>query len=273
MMSEDDEVTISYLILCHDNPDRIVRLITRILSDDETGQVIIHFDKNSSRAKFDELKTRLHGTSRCHILENRVRCGWGQWSLVESSLLMLKYSLDNIGSEYNYLLSEVCYPLTKLDSLKKYLYSNRGADFIESQDCTWIKGGITHDRYLYRHIFNKNKYPRLHKYSYLMQKKLSIKKNVPQELSVRFGSQWWCLTKETCGFVLNNRDKYSSLFKYSWIPDECFFQTLVNLQDRTLLGSLTYYEFDKNGKPKIYKSLPFKLVEKHYFFIRKYSNE
>jgi len=266
-MSEDAEVTISYLILCHDSPDRIVRLVTRILSDDETGQVVIHFDKNSSRAKFNELKARLHGTSRCHILEHRVRCGWGQWSLVNATLKMLYISLE-FKSSYYYLLSEFCYPINNLGELKRFLYNNNGAGYIESKASDWVKGGIKEDRYLYRHFFNKLKSPLLHKYSYRLQKFIGVKKKLPHDVVVKFGSQWWCLPHDIVVDIMECKEKYNKIFKNSWIPDESYFQTVASRVSGNLVGkSLTYYEFDVNGKPKIFKQVEDKMGG--CFFYRK----
>ncbi|MDA5564146.1 beta-1,6-N-acetylglucosaminyltransferase [Cobetia sp. MMG027] len=274
-MSEDAEVTISYLILCHDSPDRIVRLVTRILSDDETGQVIIHFDKNSSCAKFNELKARLHSNSRVHILENRVRCGWGQWSLIDASMRLLKFS-DFLGAfTHCYLLSEFCFPTQNLNFLKEFLSIDPSIDYIECQDSSWIKNGIREDRIIYRHFLNKKEFPKLHRWSYLIQKNLGLKKHIPSDVEVKFGSQWWCITRQTTKYILSNYTKYKHIFKYSWIPDESFFQTLIcdlqNTNRNVVNRTLTKYEFDVNGKP-VNIHFPHIYVS-DYFFCRKYSND
>lgn len=270
-MSEEAEVTISYLILCHDSPDRIVRLATRILSDDETGQVVIHFDKNSSRAKFNELKARLHGTSRCHILKHRVRCGWGQWSLVEASLRMLKEANNKFKTRYYYLLSEFCYPVQALNKLKLFLSKSNNCNYMECEGSNWIKGGIREDRVLYRHFLNKRKYPKAHRYLYKVQKKLKIKKNISEKITVKYGSQWWCLANPTVEYVLANHQKYISIFKYSWIPDESFFQTVVfsmPIACRHISNyTLTKYEFDSKGNPIIIRDP--RIYHPKYYFCRK----
>lgn len=268
-MSEDAEVTISYLILCHDSPDRIVRLVTRILSDDKTGQVVIHYDKNSSRKKFNELKNKLRGIGRCHVLTNRIRCGWGKWGLVQASLEMLQFSVLSNLSDYYYLLSEYCHPNKPLTDLKKYLTRNRGKVYIECEDEHWIKSGIKRDRYMYWFFFDKRKMPRLHRFTYRLQKNLKINKRKASDLNVRFGSQWWCIDVDAARYILKYECKYRGFFKTSWIPDEMFFQSLLwrYKKDKLISRSLTYSKFDEDGKPIVFSHSS--IIGESYFFYRK----
>lgn len=270
-MSEEAEVTISYLILCHDSPDRIVRLVTRILSDDETGQVVIHFDKNSSRAKFNELKTRLYDASRCHIVEQRVKCGWGQWSLVEATFLLICEALNNKTTHY-YLVSENCYPVKPIESLKKFLYNHKNNDFIECEDASWVTDGVSEGRYQYLYFFNKKKYPRLHRWGYKMQSRLLKKRKTPKGLAIRFGSQWWCLTNRTLNKIVDSHYAYRGFFVYTWIPDEMYIQSLIwKLSRKTVISkTLTYYNFDECGHPESVDKL--KTYPESVFFARKFIN-
>lgn len=273
-MSEEAEVTISYLILCHDSPDRIVRLVTRILSDDETGQVVIHFDKNTSRAKFNELKARLNNTPRCHVLEKRIKCGWGQWSLVQATLNSLKFAFYNYGTDYYYLLSEFCYPIKPLWRLKYFLIKSNGGSFLECEDKSWIKGGISTDRYSYFHFLNKRKYPKSHRFLYRLQKKLCLIRKPPKELKFSFGSQWWCLHVSTIPIFIKTYERYRYFFRFVWIPDELFFSTIAkSFGVRTISTCLTRYEFDDSGKPNVINFTDLRLCDSttndNFFFIRK----
>ncbi len=188
-------------------------------------------------------------------MRNRVRCGWGQWGLVEAPLRALRYAFDqNFVSDYFYLLSEYCRPVRPLKKLREYLAEHDGTDFIECEGPEWIKGGIRADRYLYRYYFDKREHPKLHRWIYLVQKKLGLKRVPPKTYEVRFGSQWWCLSASTASNIfheLKNNHEYRKL-KTAWIPDECFFQTVVNNSlsfCRNKRGSLTYVDFKDTGKP------------------------
>jgi hypothetical protein len=267
-MIESTPVNISYLILCHDSPERIIHLVEKILSEDDTGHIVIHFDKNSSDSAYDEICTSLKNSARCSILVNRIKCGWGQWSLVEACFKMLEYAAINYKDDYYYLLSEYCYPVKPLPSLKEFLVKNYGVSFVESESSSWIKGGIREDRYLYRHFFNKKANPLLHKYSYKIQKKLFLKKKIPLDISFRFGSQWWCLTDSAVKIILARGPAISKYFKYMWIPDESYIQSCIFLFDIPHVNkSLTYYKFDIQGKATVHTE--FINVGESHFFIRK----
>lgn len=269
-MRNSPQVTVSYLILCHDSPERIIRLVMKILSEDETGHVLIHFDKNSPESAYEELCVNLKDTSRCTVLANRVKCGWGQWSLVEASLRMLEHALSNYKDDYYYLLSEYCYPVKPLSELKFFLTTNKGISFIECEPSSWIKGGIREDRYLYRHYFNKKKHPLLHKYSYKIQKKLLLKKEIPLNVSIKFGSQWWCLSNSAVSRILSNNE-LAKYFRYMWVPDESFFQSCVATFNMPYLNlTLTYYAFDSGGKAILFDEMS--NIEEKKFFLRKFEN-
>lgn len=243
-------VTLTYIILGHESPARIIRLANKLLEDDPTGRVIIHFDKKSPRAKFVQLKDALGHHPRCQLMENRVRCGWGQWGLVEAPLRAIKYSLNSRhATDYYYLLSEYCYPVRPLHELKEFLSEDPTRDFIECFDSSWIKGGIREDRYLYRHYLDKRKYPKLHRWMYRIQKYLGLKRKVPEGLEIKFGSQWWCLSQNTVSKVAKKCKKEADFLKVAWVPDEMFFQTLaIKLNPEKLSAkSLTYYKFNDYG--------------------------
>jgi len=270
-MRNSPQVTVSYLVLCHDSPERIIRLVMKILSEDETGHVLIHFDKNSPESSYEELCVNLKNTSRCTVLANRVKCGWGQWSLVEASLRMLEHAISNYMDDYYYLLSEYCYPVKPLSELKSFLTKNKGTSFIECEPSSWIKGGIKEDRYLYKHFFNKRKNPVLHRQSYRLQKRLGLKNKNFKYLDVKFGSQWWCLEKSAVDYIFDSSLSLKKMFKYVWIPDECYFQTLIDISGLPKKDSLTYYCFDSVGAPSCFTySDANELATNNNFFARKF---
>lgn len=263
------DLTLTYLVLAHESPDRVERLVDKLLKEDASGQVIIHFDKKSGQAPYLQLCTRYQQEPRCHVLPQRVRCGWGQWSLVEATLRMLRFAQATCKTDYYYLLSEYCYPVQPLNALKNFLKHYKGTNFIECKDSRWIKGGIREDRYLYRHFLNKRQFPRLHRWVYKWQKWLGLKRKVPEGLTIRFGSQWWCLTQEAIDDVLAQELKYRHFFRWVWIPDECFFNTLCDSKTSGKSLLLTQYKFDCNGMPCTISIAELAKNDDAIFFVRK----
>lgn len=272
-MSDDDLVTITFIVLSHDSADRTLDLVTQLLEEDPTCRVLVHWDKKSSRAMFQQLAHRLDSEPRCHLMRNRVRCGWGQWGLVEAPLRALKYALAQpTVTDYFYLVSEYCRPIRPLIELREFLTEHDGTDFIECEGPEWIQGGIREDRYLYRHYLDKRQHPNLHRWMYRVQKSLRLKRKPPSNIEIKFGSQWWCLCGVTVKRVFENRclKCLTEFFEKCWIPDESFFQTLVfSEKQATVSGKvLTYFEFDASGAPCFFDySLNFPL---DCFFARKF---
>ena len=253
------QIKIAYLILCHENIYLIRKLIDHILSEDSSGEVFVHFDGKSSYTSFLHLKLFFLSHTRCHFIEERKKCGWGEFSLVAATmeLLLLSYQYD---CSYYYLLSENCFPMQPLNSLKSFLSKHIGSTFIECQSSTWIQAGMKEDRYYYYHFLNYRKNPKFFKFFYRIQKYIKLKKKLPFDIEeIRFGSQWWCLYKtdiENIISFLNKRNDIVTFFKYAWIPDECFFQTILwHLnKDNIIQNTLTYYRFDEQGKPVIFQT-------------------
>lgn len=273
-------VKVIYILLCHGPTAPITRLIDEILKSDTSGEIIVHYDKRDAAANYQNLKSRYAACRRCHFLgENaRVNGEWGTFGLVQAVINIFEYiEQKKLDCSHCYLVSGSCFPIRPLEELKILLQSNPSTEFIESSGSDWIKGGITKDRYLYHHFLPKRKYPKLSRWSYLLQKKLFLKRKDAESYDVRFGSQWWCLSRKTISEIA----KYISInrqlvrfFRTVWIPDECFFQTLVHRlcdPDSISNRSLTYYEFDQKGRPRYFSDHEITPdIRREHFFVRKY---
>ncbi|WP_083235784.1 beta-1,6-N-acetylglucosaminyltransferase [Halomonas caseinilytica] len=272
-MTGNTLVTVTFILLCHDSAERVITLVRQLLEEDPDCRVIVHLDKKSPKDTFRKLVSALDDEPRCHLMRNRVRCGWGKWGLVEAPLRALRYALDQeVLSDYFYLISEYCRPVRPLIELREFLTENQGTDFIECEPSDWIRGGIREDRYLYRHYLDKRKHPKLHRWMYRVQKKLGLKRQHPKSFEVRFGSQWWCLSLGTIKKILYIATHESEFrrFRSAWIPDECYFQSIVYKVSVATVESrsLVYTDFDQSGKALMLMRCHD--VPSGFFFARKY---
>jgi hypothetical protein len=270
---------IAYLVLAHQHPHLLARLVRRLLDAD--GIVVIHFDANCGDAPVEELQRLLGADFGRLVMVDRVAVVWGEWSLVEATLNGLRAiaALDQ-QPDYVYLLSGSDYPVRPLDELAGFLERNRGREYIESFDDKkhlWVKKGIQTERYLYHFPFNWSRHPRLFALALRLQKLLRLKRRIPSGIDPHFGSQWWVLTWTSCAAILeqcSNR-KLLRFFKKSWVPDELFFQTLIrnvarhgNIRSHTL----TLYRFTNSGTPVVYCNDHHDyLARQNFFFARKIS--
>jgi Family of unknown function (DUF5928)/Core-2/I-Branching enzyme len=272
---------IAFILLCHKDPEGIVAQALRLTA---TGDCIaIHFDARSPDADHDRLRSALAGNPRVVFARRRIKCGWGEWSLVAATLQAVNAAVEAFpAATHFYMLSGDCMPIKSAEHVHAKLESD-AADYIESFDfftSDWIKTGVKQERLIYRHWFNERRNKAWFYRSMALQKRLGLARKVPDGLRVRIGSQWWCLRRRTVEALLHHVAKHPDIvrfFRTTWIPDETFFQTLVahlvpeaELRSRTL----TFLMFTDYGMPvTFYDDHHDLLVSQEQLFARKISPE
>ncbi len=270
---------IAYILLSHKDPEGIIAQAERLTA---VGDFIaIHFDGNSKKEHYDAIRTALKDNPNVAFTPRRVKCGWGEWSLVEATLLATTTALEAFPrATHFYMLSGDCMPIKSAEYAHTFLDRN-AVDYIESFDffrSDWIKTGMKEDRLIYRHFFNERNHKWLFYTSVEWQRRLGLSRKVPDDLQIQIGSQWWCLRRRTVEAVVDfctKRPDVLRFFRTTWIPDETFFQTLVRhlvpeqqIQSRTL----TFLMFSDYGMPlNFYNDQYDMLVSQDFLFARKIS--
>ena len=269
---------IAYLILCHKNAEAVGDWIDAHLAT--KSYVAVHFDKRGSDEDFIKLTARFAGNKDV-VFVSRRRCGWGEWSLVDATLEMLREALSSFKrATHFFLVSGDCVPIKPAKYIQAAL-DERSMDYIEVQDFNtsgWIQTGMVEDRYRYRHYFNERESRSLFYRSLGLQRLLGLSRNPPKGMTMKIGSQWWCLRRKTAETIvdfLNRRRDVVRFFKTVWIPDECFFQSIVwHLIPASELSNHppTFLTFSDYGMPVVYHTdhLDY-LKQQPRFFARKAS--
>ena len=100
----------AYILLCHKDVDAIIAQAGQLTEPGDA--VAIHFDARAPRADFERLKTALADNPRVVFPKRRLRCGWGEWSLVAATLEALKAAVAAFPrATHFYLLSGDCMPI------------------------------------------------------------------------------------------------------------------------------------------------------------------
>ncbi|WP_108484472.1 DUF5928 domain-containing protein [Oceaniglobus ichthyenteri] len=272
---------IAFLLLCHKDPDAVIQQARRLTAAGDF--MAIHFDARAAAPDYQRIYDALKDNPKVVFAKKRIKCGWGAWSLVQATLYAVQAAVDAFPrATHFYMLSGDCMAIKSAEYAHRYL-DDDDADFIESVDyfeSDWIKTGFKEERLIYRHFFNERTHRWWFYTSYEMQKRLGLKRDVPSDLQMMIGSQWWCLRRRTVEAVLEfcrQRPDVMRFFRTTWIPDETFFQTIVrHLVPETQIRSrtLTFLVFSDYGMPTVFYNDHYHLLlAQDYLFARKISPE
>ncbi len=272
---------IAYILLCHKDPDAIIEQAERLTAAGD--YMSIHFDSRARPEHYQKIRNELDNNPNVTFARKRIKCGWGEWSLVQASLYAVEAAVEAFPrATHFYMLSGDCMAIKTAEYAHRFLDEN-DADFIESFDffeSDWIKTGMKEDRLIYRHLFNERKHKKLFYGAVNLQRKLGLTRNIPQDIQVQIGSQWWCLRRRTVEWILEftrSRPDVMRFFKTTWIPDETFFQTLVRHlvpENEIRMRTLTFLMFSDYGMPVTFYNDHYDLLlAQDFLFARKISPE
>jgi len=271
---------IAYIMLCHKDPDAIISHARQLTAKGDF--LSIHLDARAGTAAFEQIKIAL-GRNASVVFAKREKCGWGEWSLVQATLNAIESAEAAFpAATHFYMVSGDCLPIKSAEYAHEFLDSD-SKDYIESVDYFhggWIKTGMKEERLIYRHYFNERKHKRLFYTAMDWQKRLGLQREIPADIEMMIGSQWWCLRRRTIEKILElvkSRRDVVRFFRTTWIPDETFFQTVV----RHLIPyseidsrSLTFLMFSDYGMPVTFYNDQYDLLlAQDYLFARKISSE
>ncbi len=185
--------------------------------------VVIHVDKQVKGKRYE---TFVKSMSRLPNIRfsKRHRCEWGTWSLVAASQTASEVMLAEFADvRHVYLASGSCLPLRPVDELIRYLEDRPMTNFIESvttEDVPWTVGGLDNERFSLRFPFSWKRHRFLFDRYVKLQRRLGLKRKMPEGIVPHLGSQWWCLTRQTLSAILEDPDRrtYDRYFRKGLDP-------------------------------------------------------
>lgn len=266
-------VRLGVVLLCHDDLGLVARL-ARVWADGG-ARVAIHVDAKVSGARVARLRQALE----CDriVFSKRHRCSWGRFSLVRATQDAATELLARFpDTTHVYLASGACLPLRPISELTAYLAADPQRDHVESvsaRDVGWTVGGLNEERFTLFFPFDWKRRRWLFDRLVDWQRRRGIRRRMPAGLTPHLGSQWWCLTAKTLRAILDDprRAEFDRFFRFAWIPDESYFQTLVRRHSTNVESwSLTMAKFDHTGRPySLYDDHVDMLAESRCFVARK----
>ena len=270
---------IAYILLCHKDPEAIIKQAQRLTAAGD--YMAIHFDARAKRASYDRIRKTLKDNPNVVFAKKRIKCGWGEWSLVQATLNAVEVAVDAFPrATHFYMLSGDCMAIKSAEYTHEFL-DREDVDYVESFDyfdSDWIKTGWKEERLIYRHWFNERTQSKLFYGAFNLQKKLGLTREIPSDIQIQIGSQWWCLRRRTIEWILDftrTRRDVMRFFRTTWIPDETFFQTLVRHmvpENEIKTRTLTFLMFSDYGMPVTFYNDHYDLLlSQDFLFARKIS--
>jgi Core-2/I-Branching enzyme len=219
-------VTLAVLILAHTNPAQVTRLVAHLEADFD---VFVHLDKRSNVriADFDEF-------GRTKAIK-KVRATWGSLGIVRATLALLELASSGTGYDRYVLISGQDVPLKTNADIATFFAQHPNTDFVDSNFFTEAEESRL-TRVSRFHFFPRRTFSRV-----LTTVAADVSRRLDALISLagirrsmryrfRWGSQWMDLTSETTAQVLRllHTDRgFLKRFRFTFCPDEVFFQTAI----------------------------------------------
>ncbi len=268
---------IAYLILAYDQPRHFGRLVEQL--DDGNAKFFIHVDRKSEIALF----RREIASERATFLNERLSINWGGWRMVQATLNMLRLAHTEGTSDYYHLLSASFYPIKSNRQITAKLQAEALNYMTINHELTpgskhfwWVH------RYHWPDLLPMRPRGRFHKFARRLQHRLRPRR-LPCGLRPYKGWQWWCLSRECVDYVLGYIESHPEVvrfFRYTCIPDETFFHTIIGnskfadtlspgFEEESITGN--HYIRWHHGVPCVLKADAFAtLIESDACFARKF---
>jgi hypothetical protein len=244
-------IKIGYIILVHQNPGQLVRLM-RTLESNSTC-FFIHIDKRKEISQFMSFKG-FSAIKNLYLLK-RFNSYWGSIGLVNATMEGIRSALKH-GCEYIILLSGSDYPIKSKEVIDQFLSKNRGKNFVSFYKMPaphWLPNKeINRIKKFYFHLNNKLfEYPNPPELKSKPRKLLNLILSIflpkerifPKGIIPFGGDQWFCITGDAGQELLrfyNHHPEVMKFLKHCLIPDEIFVQTaLLNSNNNDLISSIS----------------------------------
>ncbi|GIP51603.1 beta-1,6-N-acetylglucosaminyltransferase [Paenibacillus vini] len=209
---------IAYFIMAHHKPAMFLRLLNAIYAENHI--YLIHID-SSADAEIHELANNLsQSNSNIRILPSRF-LSWGGWSLIQVELDALTYLL-NWDSDWSYYinLSGQDFPLVRQIQLEQFLLG-KNSNYLTAKPIN-LEPNQKKQMQAYYRIEDCGKIVNL-------GERRPFEDYFSPEIEPYYGSQWKMITRAFAEYAATSHLSFEmqDYYRYTFIPDEAFFQTLL----------------------------------------------
>lgn len=251
-MTDAEPGPVAYLVTSHGSPEHVESLASRLLSLSPSGHVVVHHDSSAGDEPWGG-----RPPDRVHTV-GAVPVGWGDWSVVEAALRLLRYARQELGSSWMVLLSGQDRPVVDLARWEGDVRAT-GVDAIVSARPITKRPVLGHRptaddlnfvRYAFkwralpvpRPSFERQALEAVRRLSRFAQPVFKIEYaprrdrwfigtprrwGLPEGWTIYSGPQWMALGARAADCVLEAPSGVISWFEQTWIPDQAFIHTVL----------------------------------------------
>lgn len=210
---------IAYFIMAHHKPDMLLRLMNAIYNEDNL--YLIHIDLGSSEDLKELGQNLVESNPNIRILPSRYLM-WGGWSLVQVELDAINYLLQ-WNNEWSYYinLSGQDFPLIPQEKIQAFL-NGRDTNFIQVKqrdEEEMSKRAQLQDKY---YIEDDGEIK-------MLGQRKPFEDYFSPNIKQFGGSQWKMISRDFAFYTVTAQLSFEmqEYYRYTFIPDEQFFQTLI----------------------------------------------
>jgi hypothetical protein len=299
---------IAYLILAHQYPEQLVRIVESRNTENTT--FFIHINKKIENKIYNQFVKGLSHLPNVHFIKNRQVIYMFDFGHTQASLEGIKEVIESkVDFDYLILGTGQDYSIKSNRSIENFFQENEGKIFLDYMENLVLTDGLWPNRgadninywhvrlWKFRFVFpgplnmsSHNRYCNSEKPWYKILSFLwdgvvplfPIKRKFPEGFIPYRGSSYWCFPRDCVEYIYNflNTPKgkgYVNYFKYVDGPDEMFFQTLLlssPLKDRVVNDNLFFIDWENPNptRPRVFEACDFeRLVNSPKLFARKFN--
>ena len=215
----------AYMICAHKNQWQLETLLQ--LMDIEANDLYLHIDIKTKDLDFDRLKACVRKGRL--FFTDRINVEWARWSIVESTIILLKAAMKNGPYAYYHLISGQDIPLMPISRINE-IFDNSDPDinYVDFSEEAWSRKTVYlrmayFDRLLGNEWFFSNKV--LRTISWPIRKMRYFIRSISVKYWV--GSAWFDINQWLAEKIIENEKWILRHFKTFQFPDESFLQSLV----------------------------------------------
>lgn len=203
-------------ILAHKDPVLLERIVNKVSCPNT--KIYIHLDKKCNINEFSNISSAV-------FIKKRVKVSWGGRSIIIAMKNLMKYVIQDNECDYLLFISGQDYPI-----VMPYQYDemiNINYNYFEYEPlprAKWYKGGL--ERINFYYFFEKYNHC-IGNLLIKIQRRFRFTRNMLNKIRVYGGSQWLNINISTAKYIIESWRYYYKFFKFSLIPDEMIFQTIV----------------------------------------------